>query len=109
MREGCFGSWYSDAAWVSICLARAGFPPLHGCDRVVAHKATNMPVGNKQIVRKLFNNLLNKGNLAVADEIIAPNHVNHDPATPDTGKGPEGAEQIVTLYRNAFPDLAFAI
>ena len=68
-----------------------------------------MPVGNKQIVRKLFNNLLNKGNLAVADEIIAPNHVNHDPATPDTGKGPDGEKQIVTLYRNAFPDLQFKI
>ena len=64
---------------------------------------------NKQVVRKLFNDLLNKGNLAVADEIIAPNHVNHDPATPDTGKGPDGEKQIVTLYRNAFPDLKFKI
>ena len=68
-----------------------------------------MSVGNKQIVRKLFNDLLNKGNLAVADEIIAPNHVNHDPASPDFGKGPEGEKQIVTLYRNAFPDLHFKI
>ena len=64
---------------------------------------------NKQVIRKLFNDLLNKGNLAVADEIIAPNHVNHDPATPDTGKGPDGEKQIVTLYRNAFPDLQFKI
>ena len=64
---------------------------------------------NKQIVRKLFNELFNKGKLAVADEIIAPNHVNHDPATPNFGKGPEGEKQIVTLYRNAFPDLQFKI
>jgi steroid delta-isomerase-like uncharacterized protein len=68
-----------------------------------------MPVGNKQIVRKLFNDLFNKGNLAVANGIIAPNHANHDPATPDFGKGPDGTKQIVTLYRNAFPDLHFKI
>lgn len=68
-----------------------------------------MPSQNKQIVRKLFNDLFNKGNLAVANQIIAPNHVNHDPATPDFGKGPEGEKQIVTLYRGAFPDLHFTI
>ncbi len=68
-----------------------------------------MPSQNRQIVRKLFNDLFNKGNLAVADQIIAPNHVSHDPATPDFGKGPEGEKQIVTLYRGAFPDLHFTI
>ena len=64
---------------------------------------------NKQVVRKLFNDLLNKGNLAVADEIIAAHHVHHDPATPDFGKGPEGQKQVISLYRNAFPDLKFTI
>ena len=64
---------------------------------------------NKQVVRKLFNDLLNKGNLAVADEIIAPNHIHHDPATPDFGKGPEGQKEVISLYRNAFPDLQFKI
>jgi len=49
------------------------------------------------------------GNLAVAVEIIAANHVNHDPATPYFGKGPDGVKQIVMLYRRAFPDLHFTI
>jgi steroid delta-isomerase-like uncharacterized protein len=64
---------------------------------------------NKQVVRKLFNDFLSKGNLAVADEIIAANHVHHDPATPDFGKGPEGQKQTISLYRTAFPDLQFKI
>src|SRR5712692_4358332 len=68
-----------------------------------------MPSENKQVVRKLFNDLLSKGNLAEADEIIAPNHVHHDPATRDFGKGPEGQKQVISLYRNAFPDLKFTI
>jgi len=64
---------------------------------------------NKQVVRKLFNDFLSKGNLAVADEIIAAHHVHHDPATPDFGKGPEGQKQTISLYRTAFPDLQFKI
>lgn len=68
-----------------------------------------MPSQNKQIVKRFLNDLWSKGNLAVADEIIAANHVQHDPATPNFGKGPDGAKQIVTLYRSAFPDLHFTI
>src|SRR5207245_6372747 len=51
----------------------------------------------------------NNVELAVADEIFATNYVHHDPATPDFGKGPESIKQLVTLYRNAFPDLQFTI
>jgi predicted SnoaL-like aldol condensation-catalyzing enzyme len=36
-----------------------------------------MPSQNRQIVRRFFNDLWNKGNLAVADEIIAPHHIQH--------------------------------
>jgi steroid delta-isomerase-like uncharacterized protein len=68
-----------------------------------------MPSPNKQIVKRFLNDLWSQGNLAVANEIIAANHVQHDPATPNFGKGPDGAKQIVTLYRSAFPDLHFTI
>ena len=68
-----------------------------------------MPSPSKQIVKRFLNDLWSKGNLAVADEIIAANYVQHDPATPNFGKGPEAAKQIVTLYRSAFPDLHFTI
>jgi steroid delta-isomerase-like uncharacterized protein len=68
-----------------------------------------MSVGNKQLVRRLFNDLWNKGNLAVANAIFASNYVNHDPATPDFGTGPEGVKQLVTVYRNAFPDLQLTV
>jgi steroid delta-isomerase-like uncharacterized protein len=64
---------------------------------------------NKQLVRRLFLELWNYGKLTVADEIFAGNYINHDPASPDFGKGPEGVKQTVTLYRNAFSDLQFTI
>lgn len=64
---------------------------------------------NKTAVRRLFDELWNKGNLPVADELIAPSYVHHDASTPDVGKGPEGEKKRVTLYRNAFPDLRLTI
>ena len=64
---------------------------------------------NKTNVRRLFEELWNKGNLPVADELVAPNYVHHDASTPDVGRGPESEKKRVTLYRNAFTDLRFTV
>jgi len=64
---------------------------------------------NKTNVRRLFDELWNKGNLPVADELIAPSYVHHDASTPDLGKGPESEKKRVGLYRTAFTDLRLKI
>jgi len=64
---------------------------------------------NKTNVRRLFEELWNKGNLPVANELIAPNYIHHDASTPDVGRGPESEKKRVTLYRNAFPDIRFTV
>ena len=64
---------------------------------------------NKTIVRRLFDELWNKGNLPVADELIAPTYTHHDASTPDLGRGPESEKKRATLYRTAFPDLRLTI
>ena len=64
---------------------------------------------NKSVVRRLFDELWNKGNMQVADEIIAPTYQHHDSSSPDFGKGPEGEKKRVNLYRNAFHDLRLNI
>jgi steroid delta-isomerase-like uncharacterized protein len=64
---------------------------------------------NKTAVRRLFDELWNKGTLQVADEIIAPTYQHHDNSTPDFGKGPEGEKKRVNLYRNAFHDFRLNI
>ena len=68
-----------------------------------------MSAQNKALVRRWFKEIWSKGNLAVADQIVAPNYANHDPAgaMPDTGR--EGLKKHATMYRTAFPDLQFAI
>jgi len=64
---------------------------------------------NKNVVRRLFDEVWNKGNLPVADELFAPNYVHHDSSTPDVGQGPESEKKRATLYRTAFPDLRLTI
>ena len=65
---------------------------------------------NKAISRRFLEEIFGQGKLAVADEIIAPNHVNSGPgALPGLPPGPEGSKQLVTVYRNAFPDVQFTI
>jgi steroid delta-isomerase-like uncharacterized protein len=64
---------------------------------------------NKTVVRRLIDELWNKGNLQVADELIAPTYQHHDASTPDFGKGPEGEKKRVNLYRNAFHDFRLNI
>jgi len=64
---------------------------------------------NKTIVRRLFDELWNKGNLPVADELIAPTYTHHDASTPDLGRGPESEKKRVTLYRTAFSDLRLTV
>jgi steroid delta-isomerase-like uncharacterized protein len=65
---------------------------------------------NKTVSRRFFEEVFGKGKLNVLDEIIAENHVNSGPgALPELPTGPDGAKQLVTVYRNAFPDIRFTI
>ena len=59
---------------------------------------------NKALVRRWFEELFNEAKLDLADEIVTPDHVSHDPSTPEHLPGPEGERQLVTLVRGAFPD-----
>ena len=65
---------------------------------------------NKTLSRRFFEEVFGKGKLNVLDELIAKDHVNSGPATlPGLPAGPDGTKQLVTVYRNAFPDLHFTI
>ena len=64
---------------------------------------------NKAILRyKHVDELFNKGNLSIADEIISPDYIYHSPFGVEF-KGPEGLKQMVSGGLDAFPDLHFTI
>ena len=62
---------------------------------------------NKTNERRFFEEVWNKGDFAVADDLVAPDYIDHDSS--NSSAGPEGVRQEVSLYRNAFPDLLFTI
>ena len=62
---------------------------------------------NKAVIRRVAEEIFNKGNMSVVPEIIAPNYVYHSPF--GDFKGPEGFTQFVGMTRNAFPDFHMTI
>ena len=59
---------------------------------------------NKAKTRRFMDEVFNKGNLAVADELLAPNLIDHNPF-PGQPPGVEGLKQAMVALRQAFPDL----
>jgi predicted SnoaL-like aldol condensation-catalyzing enzyme len=57
------------------------------------------------VVRRVVEAIWNRGELAVADELFAPDYVNHNGLIPDLVRGPEAIKLSVALYRAAFPHL----
>ena len=64
---------------------------------------------NKAVVSRMLDELFNKGNLDLTDELIASDFVAHDPAMPEGMHGPEEFTQYVGGYRSAFPDIHIAV
>lgn len=62
---------------------------------------------NKATIRRVFEEIFNKGNLSIAGEMIAPEWVYHGPL--GEFKGVEGFKQIVGGVRQAFPDVHMTI
>ncbi len=60
---------------------------------------------NKAISRRADEELFNRGNLDVADELFAPTFVYHDPVSHEEWRGPESVKRYATMLRAAFPDL----
>lgn len=59
---------------------------------------------NKAVVRRFINEVMNKGNMSVLDELLAPNYVYHGPGGQEV-RGIEGAKDMIGMYRSAFPDM----
>jgi steroid delta-isomerase-like uncharacterized protein len=64
---------------------------------------------NKATVRRWSEDLWGRGNLAVADEIIAADYVRHDPGDPFPARGPEDVKRIVTMLRSMLPDFRIEV
>ncbi|MDQ3833120.1 MAG: ester cyclase [Actinomycetota bacterium] len=63
---------------------------------------------SKATMRQYFG-VFEQGNIDLLDELLAPDYINHSPATPDLPTGPEGVRAVVSMFRSAMPDLKVII
>ena len=67
-----------------------------------------MPSGNTALIRRIFQEVWNKGNLKAAGELVSPQYTIHDPMI-EHESGIEAFTRHVTLVRAIFPDIKFTI
>jgi SnoaL-like polyketide cyclase len=70
--------------------------------------AENLAEASRQLLEQSFND----GKFELADQLIAADAVNHDPAEPAALRalrGPEVLKRTVSLYRTAFPDVRITV
>lgn len=64
---------------------------------------------NAAATRTMLEGIYERGDLDLAYEIIADDHVLHVPAGDETARGPHAVRQRAAMFRNAFPDLAVTV
>ncbi|OGO53776.1 MAG: hypothetical protein A2Z32_10670 [Chloroflexi bacterium RBG_16_69_14] len=64
---------------------------------------TDATTNNRAIVRRVLS-VFNTGDLAILDELVAPDYTNHN-APPGAPQGLEGRKQTVAMFRRGFADL----
>ena len=64
---------------------------------------------NKDTTRRLVEEVWNRGNWSVIEEVLAPNFVGYISGSPEPFHGQEGYRSVINAYRTAFPDLHFNI
>jgi predicted ester cyclase len=62
---------------------------------------------NEAIYRRIIEEGFNRGDLAVADELVGANAIEHQRG--GAGDGPEGVKRTITILRSAFPDFTITI
>jgi predicted ester cyclase len=64
---------------------------------------------NKRLVRSALQEIYAEGNLELADELIHPDFVDHEPAHPGQPTGPESVKQTVRRLHSTFGGLRFEV
>lgn len=64
---------------------------------------------HKALVRRVFDDVFNRGDLAAVDELVVLDVVMHSPTLPEPSRGPDGIKQFAAGLRAGFPDLQIVV
>jgi predicted ester cyclase len=96
----------STLAFISLAAVLIGGTRIPAVARSHKHASTE---SNKAVVRRVFDDVWNQGNMAAADDLFAPTSVIHGPTAAPGQAGPGAFKQGVTDLRTTFPDLHFTV
>jgi steroid delta-isomerase-like uncharacterized protein len=68
-----------------------------------------MSAEESKATMRRYLDVFEQGNIELLDKLLAPDYINHSPATPDLPTGPEGVKAVVTMFRSAIPDLRVVV
>ena len=63
---------------------------------------------NKATIRRIYEEILNEGNLNAVDLLFHEHYVYHESGTPEV-RGTGGATQLFSAYRTALPDMSASL
>jgi steroid delta-isomerase-like uncharacterized protein len=63
---------------------------------------------NKAVARRFFE-VFSSGDVDALDDTVAEDAIDHDAYNPYASEGREGAKKVITMYREAFPDLVMQV
>ena len=58
---------------------------------------------NKAVIRRLFEDVFNRGDVDVIEEIVAEDVIGHDATSDEPKRGWASVKQVAVLFRTAFP------
>jgi predicted ester cyclase len=64
---------------------------------------------NKELFRRFNEDFFNKGNMSLADGLLAPDFVEREELPPGISRDRQGVKQVATMLRSAFPDFTSTI
>jgi predicted ester cyclase len=64
---------------------------------------------NRAVIARYFEEVWNRGNVDVLDEIIAPHYINHNPSVANPRPGPADLKPIVLAMRSGIAGLHYEI
>jgi steroid delta-isomerase-like uncharacterized protein len=64
-----------------------------------------MSQGTKRIVQRFIDEVWNTGNLDAIDDLVAEDHIDHDPVRLRAPGGPAAVREFIERYRAIFPDV----
>ncbi len=64
---------------------------------------------NKALMRQLMEEIFNRGNVGLADELLAPDFLEREELPPGVPPGRDGVKALATMFRSAFPDFKVTV